>query len=195
MDSEEMARQAAPGIGPVIEDLMLVQLRHIFETEAVTAAERSAGSLPGARKITVAFADLAGFTSLGETLPAEELEHLASTLTDLADKVAVAPVRLVKTIGDAVMFVSPETVPLLNAVVDLIPLADKAGLPPLRVGVDYGDAVSSAGDWYGNPVNVASRLTNVARPGTVLVAEAAREIVGDAGHSFPATSRPAAGHQ
>jgi adenylate cyclase len=64
----------------------------------------------------------------------------------------------------------------------LIPLADKAGLPPLRVGVDYGDAVSSAGDWYGNPVNVASRLTNVARPGTVLVAEAAREIVGDAGH-------------
>ena len=181
MDSEEMARQAAPGIGPVIEDLMLVQLRHIFETEAVTAAERAAGSLPGARKITVAFADLAGFTSLGETLPAEELEHLASTLTDLADKVAVAPVRLVKTIGDAVMFVSPETVPLLNAVLDLVALADKAGLPSLRVGVDYGDAVSSAGDWYGNPVNVASRLTNVARPGTVLVAEAAREMVADTG--------------
>jgi adenylate cyclase len=182
MQSEEMARQAAPGIGSVVKDLMLVQLRHIFVTEAVTAAERAAGSLPGARQVAVAFADLAGFTSLGEALPAEDLEHIASILTDLADKVAVAPVRFVKSIGDAVMFVSPETVPLLNAVLDLIALADKAGLPSLRVGVDYGDAVSSAGDWYGNPVNVASRLTHVARPGTVLVAEAVRETVGDAGH-------------
>ena len=99
MQSEEMARRAAPGIGSVIQDLMLVQLRHIFETEAVTAAERAAGSLPGARKVAVAFADLAGFTSLGETLSAVELEHIASILTDLADKVAVAPVRFVKTIG------------------------------------------------------------------------------------------------
>jgi adenylate cyclase len=90
-------------------------------------------------------------------------------------------VRFVKSIGDAVMFVSVETVPLLNAVLDLVALADKEGLPSLRVGVDYGDAVSSAGDWYGNPVNLASRLTHVARPGTVLVAEAAREIVGNAG--------------
>jgi adenylate cyclase len=181
MQSEEMARRAAPGIGPVIQDLMLVQLRHIFETEAVTAAERAAGSLPGARKVAVAFADLAGFTSLGETLSAEELEHIASILTDLADKVAVAPVRFVKTIGDAVMFVSADTVPLLNAVLDLVALADKEGLPSLRVGVDYGDAVSSAGDWYGNPVNLASRLTHMARPGTVLVAEAVREVVGQTG--------------
>jgi adenylate cyclase len=117
MQSEDMARQAAPGIGPVVRDLMLVQLRHILETEAVTAAERAAGSLPGARQVAVAFADLAGFTSLGEALPAEDLEHIASILTDLADKVAIASVRFIKSIGDAVMFVSPETVPLLNAVV------------------------------------------------------------------------------
>jgi adenylate cyclase len=76
------------------------------------------------------------------------------------------------------MFVSADTVLLLNAVLDLVALADKEGLQSLRVGVDYGDAVSSAGDWYGNPVNLASRLTHVARPGTVLVAEAVREIVG-----------------
>ncbi|HME74661.1 MAG TPA: adenylate cyclase regulatory domain-containing protein [Mycobacterium sp.] len=181
MQSEEKARQAVPGIGPVVNDLMLVQLRHIFVTEAVTAAERAAGSLPGAREIAVAFADLAGFTSLGAELPAVELEHIASILTGLAEKVAVAPVQFVKSIGDAVMFVSPETVPLLNAVLDLVGLVHKAGLPPLRVGVDYGDAVSSAGDWFGNPVNVASRLTHVARPGTVLVAAAARETVPDTG--------------
>ncbi len=178
--SEALAHQALPQVGPMVEDLMLLALRYSFETEAVTAAERAAGTLPGARKVAVAFADLAGFTRLGEAIPAEELEQVASRLADLAHDVAVAPVRFVKTIGDAVMLVCADPVPLLNAVLDLVAVAAKESLPRLRGGVASGDAVSRAGDWFGSPVNVASRVTGAARAGTVLVAESARQAIGDA---------------
>jgi adenylate cyclase len=178
--SEALANQALPQLGPMVQALLLLELRHTFETEAVNAAERAAGTLPGARKVAVAFADLAGFTRLGEARPPEELERVASRLADLARDVAVAPVRFVKTIGDAVMLLSADPVPLLNAVLDLVALADKDGLPRLRVGVASGAAVSRAGDWFGSPVNVASRVTGAARAGTVFVAESARDAVGDA---------------
>jgi adenylate cyclase len=178
--TEALARQAVPQVGPMVQDLLLMELRHTFENEAVTAAERAAGTLPGARKVAVAFADLAGFTRLGEALPAEELEQVASRLADLARDVAVAPVRFIKTIGDAVMLLCADPVPLLNAVLDLLAVAAKEGLPRLRGGVASGDAVSRAGDWFGSPVNVASRVTGAARAGTVFVAESAREAIGDA---------------
>ena len=51
--------------------------------------------MPGARTVEVAFADLVGFTRLGEIVPPEELEQLANRLTDAARDVAVAPVRFI----------------------------------------------------------------------------------------------------
>ncbi len=179
--SEQLALQAAPMLGPMMEDLIRMVLRHSFEMEAVTAAERAAGTLPGARPVTVAFADLAGFTRLGEALPAEELEHVASRLAELAHDVATPPVRFVKSIGDAVMLVCFEAAPLLSAILDLADAAAADDLPRLRIGLASGCAVSRAGDWYGSPVNLASRVTAAARPGTVLVAESARDAVGSAG--------------
>jgi adenylate cyclase len=77
------------------------------------------------------------------------------------------------------MLVSPDPVSLLNAALALVAAADAEGLPQLRVGVASGSAVSRAGDWFGSPVNVASRVTSVARPGAVMVAESAREAIGD----------------
>jgi len=178
--SEQLALQADPSLGPLMEDLMRMVLRHSFEKEAVNAAERAAGTLPGSRPVTVAFADLAGFTRLGEALPAEELEHVATRLADLAHDVAFAPVRFVKSIGDAVMLVSFEAPPLLTAVLNLSAAAAAADLPRLRIGVASGCAVTRGGDWFGSPVNMASRVTGAARPGTVLVAESARDAVANA---------------
>ncbi len=177
---EAIVQVAAPLLGPLIEDVLRVQLRHGLETEAVNAAERAAGITPGAREVAVAFADLVGFTELGEAVQPAELERLASGLTDLARDVAVAPVRFIKTIGDAVMFVCPDPVLLLGAVLDLVAAADSGGFPHLRVGLASGRAVSRAGDWFGSPVNLASRVTGVARPGAVLIAGPAREAIGDA---------------
>lgn len=179
--SEQLTEAATPFIAPMMDDLMRLELRHSIEMEAVSAAERAAGSLPGARPVTVAFADMAGFTRLGEILPAEELERVASQLADLAHDVAVPPVRFVKSIGDAAMLVCPQPAPLLEAVLDLADAA-ATNLPPLRTGVVSGSAVTRAGDWFGSPVNLASRVTANARPGTVLVAESTRDAVGSAGN-------------
>jgi adenylate cyclase len=177
---EVLARQVAPLLGPMTEDLLRLHLRHSLETETVNAAERAAGTLPGARQVSVAFADLVGFTELGEAVPPEELAQLASRLAELARDVVVAPVQFVKTIGDAVMLVCHDPVSLLDAAMNLVAAAAAAALPRLRVGVASGWAVSRAGDWYGSPVNMASRVTGTAPPGVVLATESARDTVGDA---------------
>ena len=79
--SKALVGQIAPMLGPMIQHMLFMQLRHMMETEAVNAGERAAGKpLPGARQITVAFADLVGFTRLGEAVSAEELGHLANRL-------------------------------------------------------------------------------------------------------------------
>lgn len=177
--AQSVVGAAAPLLGPMIQDMLLLHLRHMADTEAVNAGERLAGApLPGARMVSAAFADLVGFTRLGEEVPPEQLERLADRLATVARDVVVAPVRFIKTIGDAVMFVSPDTAALLDA---LLALVDEAGadatLPRLRAGVAFGAAVSRAGDWFGSPVNLASRVTALARPGSVLVADPAYEQV------------------
>ncbi|MGH3967423.1 MAG: adenylate/guanylate cyclase domain-containing protein [Mycobacterium sp.] len=178
--SEALVSQIA--LGPWIQDMLFMHLRHQMETEAVNASERAAGTaLPGAREVSVAFADLVGFTRLGEAVPPEELGQLANRLTGLAHDVAAPPVRFIKTIGDAVMFVCPEPAPLLDAVLKLVEVTDTDDdFLRLRAGVASGMAVSRAGDWFGSPVNVASRVTAAARPGAVLAAESTREVLGDA---------------
>jgi adenylate cyclase len=177
-----LTSQITPLLGPMIEDMLLMQLRHMMETEAINASERAAGApLPGARHITVAFADLVGFTRLGEEVPPEELGQLANRLADLARDVAAPPVRFIKTIGDAAMFVCAEPAPLLDAVLKLVEITEGDNdFPRLRAGIASGPAVCRAGDWFGSPVNMASRVTAASRPGAVLAAESVRDELGDA---------------
>jgi adenylate cyclase len=179
--SEALVQQVAPLLGPLIEDTLRLQLMHIMETEAVTATERAEGRpLPGARLVTIAFADLVGFTRLGEVVPPEDLEKLAHRLADLAREVAVPPVRYVKSIGDEVMLVSSDPVAMLEAVLDLLDATElDEDFPRLRVGLATGMAVSRAGDWFGSSVNLASRVTGAARPGAILMSESTRDAVGE----------------
>lgn len=179
--SQTLVDSVAPMLGPMIQDMLFLQLRHATETEAVNASERAEGlPVPGARDVAAAFADLVGFTRLGEELPPEDLEAMSNRLADLARDAAVAPVRFVKTIGDAVMFVSPDPAALLETVLNLTEAAESDDLlPRLRAGITYGSAVSRAGDWFGSPINLASRVTSTARPGSVLVSAEAREQIGN----------------
>lgn len=180
-NSELLVGKAAPLLGPMIQEMLRLQLRHLLETEAISASELAEGQrLPGARLVSIAFADLVGFTRLGEVVPPEKLEGLAHRLTDLAHEVAVPPVRFIKTIGDEVMLVSPDPVLLLDAVMRLVDATEGDDeFPRVRAGMATGMAVSRAGDWFGSPVNLASRVTGAARPGSVLVSESARDAVGD----------------
>lgn len=179
--SEALLQRVNPLLGPMIEDMLRLELRRTMETEAVTAGERAEGlPLPGARQVSVAFADLVGFTRLGEAVPPEELEGLANHLVELTHEVVAPPVRFIKSIGDAVMLVSPQAEPLLTATLALLDAAAAdEDFPRLRVGLASGMAVSRGGDWFGSPVNLASRVTGAARPGAVLVTETVRAEVGE----------------
>lgn len=168
-----------PLVGPMVEQLLRLHLDHAAREEIVTAAERASGSLPGAREVTVAFADLVGFTKMGEELDPTELERVAARLVDLAGDVVEPPVRMVKSVGDAVLLVCPEPQPLLEASFALLEAAELEGeeFPQLRIGVARGAAVSRAGDWFGKPVNLASRITSVARAGSVVTDQATRDTL------------------
>ena len=93
------------------------------------------------------FADLVGFTRLGEEVAPDELGRLAARLEALAFDVATAPVRLVKTIGDAAMLAAPTAEPLLDAALELIDAAEREGsdFPQLRAGAASGMARAARG--------------------------------------------------
>lgn len=171
-----------PLVGPIVEDLLRLHLYNAVRDEIVTHSERQEGALPGARDVAVAFADLVGFTRLGEQVPPDELEQVADQLVGFSAEVVEAPVRFVKSVGDAVLLVSPDPMALLDVAFDLLERVEQegSGYPQLRVGLAYGPSVSRAGDWFGRPVNLASRLTGVARAGSVVCDEAFRNAVGDA---------------
>jgi adenylate cyclase len=88
-------------------------------------------------------------------------------------------VRLVKLIGDAAMFVGPEPAPVVDAALDLVGAAAEEGedFPLLRAGVAGGEALPRGGDWYGRPVNLASRITSIARPDSVLTDAAVHDAL------------------
>lgn len=179
--SAAMVSMLAPLLGSMIQEVLRVQLRHAIETEAVNAAELAQGRhLPGARQVSIGFADLVGFTRLGEKVPPEDLERLSQRLAELTREVASAPVRFVKTIGDEVMLVSTEPAALLEAILQLVETTEADDdFPSLRAGLATGMAVSREGDWFGSPVNLASRVTGAARPGSALVAETTRDAIDD----------------
>jgi adenylate cyclase len=174
------AERLMPFMGPTLDYVFRVHLREIVRSDVVTRAEREAGHRRGTGDVAVAFADMADFTGLGERVESEELGSVADRLSEVANEVLEPPVRIVKTIGDAVMFVSTETGPLLDALLALLERSDEDDvLPPLKIGVAYGEAVNRHGDWYGRPVNLASRVAGKARPGSLLATEDVRELCED----------------
>jgi adenylate cyclase len=128
----------------------------------------------------VCFVDLVGFTRLGGELEAQELGGVVGTFSELAAGVAEGPVRLVKTIGDAAMFVSREPGPLVEAALRLVDASQEADLPATRAGIACGLTTFRAGDFYGHAVNLASRITGIARPGSVLCDQSAHDAAGEA---------------
>jgi adenylate cyclase len=171
----------APTLAPIITYVFDVHQRQQLRRNMIGRTEIAAGRLEGSRPIAVAFADLVGFTRLGESVAAPELGAIAGRLERLVGEQAAEPVRLVKMIGDAAMLVSYETGPLLDACLALVEQADAQGedFPQLRVGVATGDAIGRAGDWYGRPVNLASRICSHARAGSLLTTNEVRDALGE----------------
>ena len=171
------AQTMAPLLGETLLHAYRIHLRERIRQAVITEAELAEGRVSGSDEVTIAFADLVGFTRLGESLEVEQIGDLTGRLFRLASDAARSPVRLVKMIGDAAMFSSPESEPLLDAVVGLIESAGEAEIPPLRAGVARGQALGRGGDWYGRPVNLAARITNFARPDSVVADQAVKDSI------------------
>jgi adenylate cyclase len=172
-----------PLVGPMVLQMLSQHLRNMVQGEAVGATERATGRLPGARDTTVAFADLVGFTRLGEEIAPEDLGAVAERLFSIAREVVEPPVRLVKTIGDAVMLTAADPAALVDASLSLVEATDAesgdGAFPQVRVGLAYGPAVARGGDVFGRAVNLASRVTTIARAGSVLATRDVREAAPD----------------
>lgn len=177
---ETAAGELMPLSSRMLDHVFLLHLRQLLRNDYIGLAERTSGKVSDESETAIAFADLVGFTELGETVDVEELSGLAGRLARMASSVVKPPVRVVKQIGDAVMFVSPEPAAAVETCLALIDGAEREeSFPPLRAGVAFGPAVNRWGDWFGSTVNVASRLTGRARPGAVLVTEPVRAAAED----------------
>jgi adenylate cyclase len=170
-----------PLIGPTLVHALQANMLEQIRRDVIGTADLASGDIGGTANLTVGFADLVEFTRLGEEIPAEELGLVAGRLEEMASAVAEPPVRLVKTIGDAAMFVSPDSAAMMEASLALIAAAEAEGeeFPWLRAGIARGPVLPQAGDYYGRPVNLASRITGVARPGSVVVGEDVKEAAGE----------------
>jgi len=176
---------AAEYLLPLVSDTLAyafqVNLLEQVKRDVIAHADLAAGALGGTVELAVCFADLVEFTRLGEEIEPEELGQVAGRLEEMATAVAEPPVRLVKTIGDAAMLVSTEPAALVRAALALIEAAEAEGerFPWLRAGIAYGTVLPQTGDYYGRAVNLASRVTGVARPGSAVVDNATKEAIGE----------------
>jgi adenylate cyclase len=127
----------------------------------------------------VGFADLVGSTALAQHLSFGDLATALTEFDELASDIVVdGGARVVKLIGDSVMFVTGDPHAACEIALTLADrLSDHPRLPPARVAVAYGDVLTRDGDYYGPVVNLASRAEKLATPGTVLVSDAVRSTV------------------
>jgi adenylate cyclase len=179
----EAARIFMPLIGDSLAYVLALHLREQIRHDAFDLAEVSSGRASSADEVTVCFADMVDFTHLGETLDPDALGTVTGRLGELAASVVEPPVRLVKLIGDAAMIVGPEPQPVLDCALELVAAAESEGedFPLLRAGVASGLALPRTGDWYGRPVNLASRITAIARPASVLTSEEVHDALAEDG--------------
>ncbi|HEX5191523.1 MAG TPA: adenylate cyclase regulatory domain-containing protein [Solirubrobacteraceae bacterium] len=175
----ELAEQLTPAIEPILVSGFNAHLRDAVRRGMLGRRELDTGEPPLEQELCICFADLVGFTRMGSEVAVGELGSVAGRLGRLAVGAARPPVRLIKTIGDAAMFVSPGQAPIVQVALDLVDAVAAEDLPSLRAGIAFGRVTVRAGDYFGNTVNVASRVTGAARPGSVLCTAEVRDACRD----------------
>ena len=183
----------AENLTPLFEPVLVAAFRaHLLDNvrrTMISRAELTAGQVAPEQELAVCFADLVGFTRLGAEMETHALGDVVGAFGQLAAEAAKPPVRLVKTIGDAAMLVCREPGPLVEAAVSLVEAVEEAELPAVRAGVACGSAMPRSGDLYGHAVNLASRVTGIARPGSVLCTKQVRDAAPDFDWSFAGSHR------
>ncbi|MFI6290540.1 adenylate/guanylate cyclase domain-containing protein [Nonomuraea sp. NPDC050790] len=163
---------------PDLEKLLV----YAWRRQLAAAAGRMAEQEKTAVRLAVGFADLVGFTRLSRQISEIELAALVDEFEGRsADVVTSTGGRVIKTLGDSVLFVSGKAHDATEIALRLLTTHAKVrGMPELRVGLAVGPVIGRMGDVFGTTVNLASRLTALAHPGTILVdPDMAEELTGD----------------
>jgi adenylate cyclase len=184
IDADEFARQSGTSIPAMGRLLEYVWRRHLQAATRRAMLLRVRGPDEGiSPAMAVGFADMVGFTMLSQHLGDEELAAVVSRFEELAhDTVVALGGRVVKMIGDEVMFVVQTATSAAQIGLSLAEAyAGDELLPDVRVALAIGPVLVQDGDFYGPVVNLASRLVGVANPGTVLISDKLRSALGDEG--------------
>jgi adenylate cyclase len=155
--------------------------RQLAAYVARLAAQGTDQIAAGPETLAIGFADLSRFTSWTRRVSESELRTALEAFEAMSTEVVgQRGGRVVKTIGDEVLFQADSAADGAEIALALVEGAERdADLPELRAGLAYGPVVSRLGDVYGSTVNIASRLTSIARPGWVLVDRHMHEALGD----------------
>ena len=170
--SEEMAEfgyRIGRRVLPELEELLVYVWRRQLAAAAGRVRQQLQEHAEGLQ--AVGFADLVSFTRLSRQLTEEELARLVSVFeANAADTVAYGGGRLIKTLGDEIMFAADSPARAARIALDLLASMRRTeAVPELRIGVAYGHVVQRNGDIYGTTVNLAARLTSLAEPDQIVV--------------------------
>ncbi len=165
------ALRIAEQVGAPFEQLLIYSWRRhlaaaVGRVEALGAADEDLHTT----QVTVGFADLVSFTALSNEMSEDKLGDLVEIFESrCADVVAAKRGRVIKTLGDSVLFVCEDPVRALQIAHNIVDVIghDKR-LPDVRLGLATGSVIMRLGDVFGPPVNMAARLTGVARRNRVI---------------------------
>nr|WP_249420029.1 adenylate/guanylate cyclase domain-containing protein [Rhabdothermincola salaria] len=161
-------------------------LEFVWRRQLAAAARRRVlrGAVPGETPpVCVGFADLVGFTAQTQQLDQAALARVVGRFESIAyDVVARHGARVVKTIGDEVMFVADDVRTGAELALELArSYREDPNLSDVRVGLATGPVLERDGDVYGHTVNLASRIVSIAYPGSVVVGPAVHQALADDG--------------
>ena len=167
----------------------VVAMYHALQSQAWTASilegfERTleaAGIHSRLERVpAICFLDITGYTRLTQERGDDAAAELASTLSRLVQRSSVKHGgKPIKWLGDGVMFYFPETRGGVRCALEMVDDLASAGLPPAHVGLDAGTVLFQDGDYFGQTVNLSSRIADYARPGEVLVSQAVADACGE----------------
>jgi adenylate cyclase len=175
MPDPATAQAAAVKLAEIADDLepLLIYAWRRHLAAAVSRMVTDAEPIPDQPGVvrSVGFADLVSFTRLVRRLSERDLARVVQRFEALASDIITAHGgRVIKTVGDEVLFVAIGAAPAAAIALDMVEaMALDDVLPDVRVGMASGRVISRLGDVFGTTVNLASRLTAVAKPRTVLV--------------------------
>jgi adenylate cyclase len=189
------AMDTAEKLNETFEQLLVyVWRRHMGAALGRLEAARSGD--PGATQLSIGFADIVQFTALSNTLTEEKIGDLVELFESrCADVVAVQRGRVIKSLGDSVLFVNDDPIRAYDTAQGIINVIGRdPRMPDVRVGLATGSVVTRLGDVYGPPVNMAARLTAVARRNRIIIdEETARLLPADQFETRRLPARPVRG--